>query len=338
MSVAGFKDKCKYKRLERCMEVTINGRTNRFYAFGGKDESSYQLIQGLTIAGALLDEVALMPRSFVEQCLARTLTYENKKIWFNCNPESRMHWFNQEWIIPTDKGEKNGVTHLHFMMHDNPIMTDEAIRQAEGMFSGIFYKRYILGEWVMAEGLIYDMFDQDYHVLKTEPQTEGDYFVSSDFGIQNATTFLLWRRERASNRWICINEYYYSGRENKRQKTVSELVQGLAEMLDGIEPRVVIVDPSAAALIEELHRKGYRTQKADNDVLDGISDVSTMLRNNNLAIVRNCRHTIEEFEMYAWDNKAAERGEDKPIKDFDHCMDAVRYFVKTRKLVRRTRT
>lgn len=336
MSIAGMKSKCKYKRLERCMEVTMGGRTNRFYAFGGKDESSYQLIQGITLAGALLDEVALMPRSFVEQCLARTLTYEDKKVWFNCNPESRMHWFNQEWIIPADNGTKDRVKHLHFTMQDNPIMTPEAIRQAEDMFSGVFYQRYILGQWVMAEGLIYDMFNPAVHVVE-DAVTEGEYFVGCDFGIQNATTFLLFRKEKASTRWICLNEYYYSGRENKRQKTVSELVDGLEEMLDGISPRLVIVDPSALALIEELHRRGFHTAKADNDVLDGISDVSTMFRNNNLAIMSHCKNTINELEAYAWDSKATAHGEDKPIKENDHCMDALRYFVKTRKLVRRSR-
>lgn len=336
MSIAGMRDKAKYRRQERCMVVTINGRTNYFYVFGGKDESSYTLIQGITLAGALLDEAALMPRSFVEQALARTLTYEDKKVWFNCNPENKLHWFNTEWIEPTDAGERPDAVHLHFLMEDNPIMTPAAIEQAKSMFSGLFYKRYILGLWVMAEGLIYDMFDADTHILQELPETEGDYFVSSDFGIQNATTFLLWRKERGSKRWICLKEYYYSGRENKRQKTVEELVTDLQGMLNGIIPRQVIVDPSAAALIVALRKAGLHTASANNDVIDGISDVSTLLRHNEIGIYKECKNTINEIELYAWDPKAAARGEDRPIKEHDHCMDALRYFVKTRQLVRRS--
>lgn len=344
LALDAFKGKAKYKRQERYLEVTINGRTNRFYVFGGKDESSYTLIQGITLAGVLLDEVALMPRSFVEQAIARTFTYDRKKIWFNCNPEGQMHWFNQEWIHKADSGEKTDVKHLHFLMSDNPIMTEKAIADAESMFSGVFYQRYILGLWVMAEGLVYDMFQNDVHVKPIEEiTTEGEYYVSSDFGVQNATVFLLWQKERGSDRWVCLNEYYYSGRDNHIQKTVQELADGFESILprsaDGkiIPPAQVIIDPSAAALITELRRREYRCRKADNDVVDGISDVSTMLRWGTLRFSNLCKNTINEFGVYAWDDKAAQRGEDKPIKTNDHAMDAVRYFVKTMKLVKRER-
>jgi len=340
MAIDGMKDKVKYKRMERYMEVTINGRRNRFYVFGGKDESSYQLLQGITLAGVLLDEVALMPQSFVDQALARTLTYKHKKIWFNCNPEGTMHWFNQEWVLKADSGERSGVTHLHFLMSDNPIMGADEIEEAERMFSGVFYQRYILGMWVMAEGLIYDMFDANVHVLKEDAQTEGEYYISSDFGIQNATVFLLWRKERGSQRWICLKEWYYSGRENKIQKTVDQLVDGLESILprdgDGriIPPKQVIIDPSALAMIAEVRKRGYHVRAADNDVLDGINDVSTMIRQGRIGICQECRNTIAEFSVYAWDAKAADRGEDRPIKVSDHAMDAMRYFVRTLRLVK----
>lgn len=339
MAVDGIKNKCTYHRSDRYLEVKLNGRTNRFYVFGGKDESSYTLLQGITLAGVLLDEVALMPQSFVNQALARTFTYPNKKIWFNCNPEGTLHWFNVEWVQKADNGERQGVTHLHFLMDDNPIMTPEAIAQATREFSGVFYQRYILGLWVVAEGIVYDMFDNAQHIVDGV-ETEGDYFISSDFGIQNATVFLLWRKERGSERWICENEYYYSGRENKIQKTVEQLVEGMETILqrmeDGtiIQPRQIVVDPSAAALIVALRRKGYHVVPAVNDVLDGISDVSTMLKQNRLALDRRCKNTINEFGVYAWDSKAAARGIDAPVKENDHAMDAIRYFVKTKNLVR----
>lgn len=322
----------KYSRSERKLTVRCGTRENWFYLFGGKDESSYMLIQGITLAGVFLDEVALMPRSFVEQSMARTLTFADAKIWFNCNPENRLHWFNQEWV---EKADQKGAVHLHFLMQDNPILTDREIAKTESMFSGVFYDRYIRGLWVAAEGLIYDMFDEGVHVLHEEPDTEGDYYVSSDYGIQNATVFLLWRRIRGTDKWVILREWYYSGRDEKKQKTVSALVGGAKGMLDGIMPKRFIVDPSAAALIVELRKQGYKVQSADNAVLDGIADVGTMLNAQRLFVMDTCRDTINEFGVYAWDEKAADKGEDKPIKANDHAMDAVRYFVRTRKLVKK---
>lgn len=326
----------KYHRAERCLSVFIGKNENKFYLFGGKDESSYMLIQGITLAGVLLDEVALMPRSFVEQAISRTLTFANKKIWFNCNPEGQLHWFNQEWIIPADNGEKKSVKHLHFLMSDNPIMSHEAIVETENMFSGVFYQRYIEGKWVAAEGLIYDMFDPSIHVVDaSDLDYEGDFYVSSDYGIQNANVFLLWRKEKDRNRHVILRECYYSGREEHKQKTVSELVAMLKEMLEGIKPEKIIVDPSAAALIVELRKQGFSVQKADNDVLDGIADVATMLKKEQIAVDKSCKNTINEFGVYCWDDKAAQHGIDQPIKANDHAMDAVRYYVKTRKLVKK---
>lgn len=325
----------RYHRADRMLTVSMGNRTNRVYLFGGKDESSYQLIQGITLAGVFLDEVALMPRSFVEQALSRTLTYSNRKIWFSCNPENNLHWFNQTWIKPADAGERPDVKHLHFLMSDNPILTPAEIESAAAMFSGVFYQRYILGEWCAAEGLIYDCFNYSRHTISGTPDTEGDFFVSSDYGIQNATVFLLWRRMRDGGPWVCLREWYYSGRAERLQKTVGQLVDGLSEMLGDIVPRQVIVDPSAAALIAELRRRRFHVVPAVNDVLDGISDVASLLQNGGLLFCDSCRNTLQEFSVYAWDPKAAEHGDDKPIKDNDHAMDAVRYFVRTRRLARK---
>ena len=179
--------------------------TNYFYIFGGKDERSQDLIQGITLAGVFFDEVALMPRSFVEQALARCST-KGSKFWFNCNPESPGHWFYKEWV---QRPEEKNALHLHFRMEDNPIMTPEAIADAERMYTGVFYDRYILGLWVAAEGRIYDCFDPAQHILAELPELAGSCYVSCDYGTQNATVFLLWQRERGSERWICLREYYY---------------------------------------------------------------------------------------------------------------------------------
>lgn len=325
--------------------ITGAGHTNYYFVFGGRDESSYQLVQGMTLAGALLDEVVLMPRSFVEQVLARC-SVEDSKFWFNCNPESPSHWFYKEWIL---KSKEKNVLFLHFTMRDNYSLSNKIIARYESLYSGVFYDRYIKGLWVSADGVVYDMFDKKMHVVPDNIETEGEYFVSCDFGIQNATVFLLWRKEKGTKRWICLNEYYYSGRDNRVQKTVDGLVKGLIEILPTEEfediygetheelvyPKQVIVDPSATALIVELRKQGFHSLQADNDVMSGISDVSSLLRKNKIAFTSKCKNTIEEFAMYRWDEKASQRGEDKPLKENDHAMDAVRYFVRTRHILRK---
>lgn len=314
------------------LEINSGKHKNTFYIYGGKDESSYQLIQGITLAGVLLDEVALMPKSFVEQALARC-SVDGRKFWFNCNPEGQLHWFNQEWIL---QAERHNALRLHFTMEDNPSLSEKIKADYESMYSGVFYDRYIRGLWVAAEGIIYDMFDRNRHVLAKPPELADEYYVSSDFGMQNATTFLLWARIRGTNKWYCAKEWYYSGREKRREKTVSELVDGLQEMLDNIVPLQIIVDPSARALIVEIQRRGLRVLPAINDVMNGIADVSTMLQSDRIFFSDKCVKTIEEFGVYVWDEKAVNRGEDAPMKINDHCMDAVRYFVRSKKLARKT--
>ena len=315
----------RVRQAENEIILSYQGRENRFYLFGGRDESSAALIQGMTLGGVLFDEVALMPRSFVEQALARC-SISGSRYWFNCNPEGSSHWFYREWIL---KAEVHNVLHLHFTMADN-LALDPAVRaRYETMYTGVFYQRYILGLWVAAEGRIYDCFDPAKHVAGTLPELAGDCYVSCDYGTQNATVFLLWQRERGTERWICRREYYYSGREQKRQKTDKEFCADLGAWLGDDRPRAVVVDPSAASFIAELRQAGYPVQQADNEVLDGIRNVSTRLRAGTLLFSASCVHTAEEFQAYVWDEKAAERGEDKPVKVNDHCMDAVRYFVTT---------
>lgn len=325
-------------RSENLVIVRKGDAENYFYIFGGKDEASQDLVQGITAAGAFFDEVGLMPESFVNQATARC-SVDGSKFWFNCNPGSPMHWFKVGVI---DKRKEKRLLYLHFTMDDNLSLSAAIKTRYRGQYTGVFYRRYIEGLWVSAEGLIYDMFSKERHVPDAVPKTVGDYYVSCDYGIQNATVFLLWQKENGGNRWVCIDEAYYSGREKKAQRTAGELADMLTEMVarnvpsggaDSIER--VIVDPSASALKVELKRRGYYLRDANNDVLDGIADVGTALKRDMIGFSARCEHTIREFGMYLWDEKAAQRGEDKPIKENDHCQDAVRYFVKTMKLIKR---
>lgn len=326
----------RYVQNEYFELTDIRGRTNTFYIFGGKDESSYQLIQGITLAGVLLDEVALMPRSFVDQALARC-SVTGRLLWFNCNPEGQLHWFKQEWI---DKAEEKNALHLHFGLDDNPSLDEKIKAYYRSMYVGVFFQRYIEGLWVSAEGVIYaDMFSRENNIITDEKirstAFDSDFYVSCDFGIQNATVFHKWEKITGIQQYVCTKEYYYSGREERRQKTTSELVDDLTEMLEGRKPKYVIVDPSASALKVELKQKGYHVLDANNDVKNGIANTGKLLQDAKLLFSESCKNTIKEFSLYMWDEKASERGEDLPIKENDHAMDSIRYFVNTLNLFRK---
>ena len=315
-----------YRRTDNLMIVSRGKATNYFYIFGGKDEASQDLIQGLTAAGAFFDEVALMPESFVNQATARC-SVDGSKWWFNCNPAGPYHWFKQNWI---DKRKQKELVYLHFTMDDNLSLSEKIKSRFRSQYSGVFFKRYILGMWVMAEGVIYDMFDPEAHVfhggapLPEIPQ----YYVSCDYGTQNATVYLLWAKG-TDGIWYCLREYYYSGRDESQQKTDSEYADDLAHWLGGIKPVRIVVDPAAASFIAELKKRGYAVKKAKNDVLDGIRYVSSLLSDNKIRIHDVCDNLIREFASYVWDEKAADRGEDKPVKQFDHALDALRYHCMT---------
>ena len=313
------------RRSENLLTVSAFGHTNVFHLFGGKDESSYALIQGMTLAGVLFDEAALMPRSFVEQALARC-SVEGSRFWFNCNPAGPSHWFYTNYVC---KARERNLLHLHFTMDDNYALSPIIRKRYEHLYSGVFYQRYVLGMWVAASGQIYDMFDPERHMLSVLPETDGEYWVSCDYGTQNPTVFLLWQRERNSSRWICLREYYWSGRARMRQKTDGEYADDLTAWLNGIQPRAVIVDPSAASFIALLRQRHFAVQAADNPVLTGIRRVGEMLKEDQLGFAAGCTETRREFSSYIWDEKAEAHGDDKPVKENDHCMDAVRYFVNT---------
>lgn len=313
----------KYNRAGHVIVARRGKRENWFYLFGGKDESSYTLIQGVTLAGVLLDEVALMPRSFVEQALARC-SVTGAKLWFNCNPEGPEHWFRKEWIV---KAEQHNALHLHFTMDDNPGLSQETRHRYETMYSGIFYQRYVLGLWVMAEGLIYDMFDQTENIYQEGPVDlawTGARAVACDYGTTNPTVFLDVYDYDGT---IYVDrEYRWDSREEHRQKTDKEYADDLISFM-GKQWCAVIVDPSAASFIAELRSRGVYVLPADNEVLDGIRRTAALLQSRKIKIHESCAGLIDELGTYIWDEKASMRGEERPVKERDHGPDALRYFV-----------
>ena len=310
------------RRSENKLVIRMGEHENEYYLFGGKDEGSYALIQGMTLAGVLFDEVALMPRSFVEQALARC-SVEGSRFWFNCNPESPSHWFYQNWLL---RAKERNLLYLHFTMEDNPALSPAIRSRYERLYTGVFYRRYVQGEWVAAQGLIYDMFRTDRHMAQQLPETGGSCYVSVDYGTQNPTVFLLWQQGR-DKKWYCLREYYWSGRSQMRQKTDGEYADDLEAFLEGIRPRAVIVDPSAASFMALLRQRGYPVLGADNQVISGIRRVAQLLQEEKLAFHDSYKQTCAEFFSYVWDEDS--QGQDRPIKEHDHCMDAVRYFVST---------
>ena len=317
-----------WRRADKVLLVSDGNHQNIFEVFGGKDESSFSLIQGRTLAGVLFDEVALQPRSFVEQALARC-SVEGSRFWFNCNPESPKHWFYEEWV---KKPEKHNALHLHFELDDNPALTEEIKARYRSMYSGVFYDRYILGKWVAADGIIYPQFSEAKHVVKSKPRDYAKYYVSIDYGTHNPTSMGLWGLY--NRKWYRVADSYFDSVKQMRQRTDEEHYRELHNLITdntgGKKPVAVIVDPSAASLIECIKRHGeYRVRQADNDVLSGIANVSTELNAGRLLFCDCCHEIFDEFLSYIWDQKAAERGEDKPVKQYDHAMDDMRYFVQT---------
>ena len=275
---------CELKKSENILEVFYRGNMNRFYLFGGKDEMSASLIQGITLAGVFLDEVALMPRSFVEQALAR------------CSVEGSKFWFT---------------------------LSEKMLQRYEGLYSGAFYERFVKGRWVAASGAVYPFMDNAGMYCEVPGGGFADFAVSCDYGTVNPASFGLWGLKNGV--WYRISEYYFNSRKEGFQKTDEEHYQSLEELIGGRGIRGVAVDPSAASFIELIKRKGkYKVIPAKNKVIDGIRMVSTALKNGEIRICRTCADSIREFSLYRWNEDGSS---DAPIKENDHAMDDIRYFV-----------
>lgn len=311
---------CREKISKNLMEISFKGRNNTFYFFGGRDESSSALIQGMTLAGVLFDEVALMPRSFVEQAVARC-SVDGSRFWFNCNPEYPQHWFYQEWICQRE--EKNAF-YLHFSMEDNPSLSKKMIKRYQSLYTGAFYQRFIEGKWVAAAGLVYPQAAEE--ARKTYAPSKYDrYIISCDYGTVNPSSFGLWGE--AEGCWYRIEEYYYDSRREGYQRTDEEHYEALRRLAAGRRVERVIVDPSAASFMAVIRKHGEFTAfPAKNDVLDGIRLVSDALRTGRIRICHGCTDSIREFGLYRWESSGRK---DMPRKEFDHAMDDIRYFVST---------
>ena len=322
-------------RSDNLLTITRNGVTNYFYIFGGKDEASQDLVQGITAAGCYLDEVALMPESFVNQATGRC-SVDGSKLWFNCNPEGPMHWFKREWI---DKRDEKNLLFLHFTMDDNISLSDAIKARYKSMYSGVFYSRYIKGLWAVAEGLIYPMFgESNMYDDASRPialDATAVRYIAVDYGTTNPCVFLDIRDD-GKDIWVDAEWRWDSKSEQAQRlpvpnKTDSEYADAMREFMteDPEKQCMIVVDPSAKSFITELRNRGFYVKEGDNDVLDGIRVVSSLFTQKKLHIHRRCEGLIRELRSYVWDEKTAQRGEEKPVKMQDHGPDSLRYVINT---------
>lgn len=316
----GLGFKCEEKVSLGILKISYKDRENIYYIFGGKDESSASLIQGITLSGVLFDEAVLMPRSFIEQALARC-SVEGSTFWFNCNPEHPQHWFYKEWI---KKIKSKNALYIHFVMNDNPSLSKKMIKRYESLYSGAFYERFVLGKWTSVYGAVYPFMDS-YDYCDVPNGDFSKFAISCDYGTVNPASFGLWGNHQGI--WYRIDEYYYDSRKVGRQKTDEEHYSALEKLAGDRNISCVTVDPSAASFIELIKRKGrFMVTPAQNSVINGIRKVSSVLKEGRIKICKNCTNSIREFSLYRWSEKNTE---DTPIKENDHAMDDIRYFVTT---------
>lgn len=315
----------RYLRSE-VARIEIEG--SRYYFFGANNEAAQDYMQGITARGGLVDEAALIPQSFVNQLMARVSSFDDSKLFFNCNPESPFHFIKTDFI---DKAKEKGIYCLKFTLDDNPILSDEAKARIKKQFAGVFYRRMILGEWCLAEGAIYDMFDETKctysEPFKGKIQNQ---WIAVDYGTGNPTVF-LHQIQGADDIIRTSAEYYYDSRAAGVQKTDSQYASDMEEWKreNNIGDITTIVDPSAASFKAELSQRGISVQDANNDVVNGIRRVQVLLQQGRYLIHESCSNTIREYSSYCWDTKKQKIGIDAPIKENDHCKDAERYGIYT---------
>jgi PBSX family phage terminase large subunit len=299
----------------------------RCYVVGANDERAVTKIQGIGLVYAYGDEVTTWPESFFEMLKSR-LDRPGAKFDGTCNPGSPYHWLKQF----IDTTEDKWLKHFHFQLDDNPFLDSDFVEALKAEYSGVWYQRYILGMWVQAEGAVFDIFDEAKHVIKpSDIPVCDEYIVAGDYGTHNPTAF-MWIGKKGDKVYV-IDEYYWDSVKHGRQKTDSEQADDLmmfvlqASEAEGSRPSAIVLDPSAASFITECRKRNIHIVEANNAVLDGIRLMASLMGSDRFYVSSKCENLRKELASYVWDEKAQQRGEDKPKKEFDHAVDACRYGV-----------
>lgn len=324
-------------------EFHIQGLNRPINIIGASDERAQEKIRGATVCGAYGDELTLWPESYFKMLLSR-LSVKGAKLFGTTNPDSPYHWLKRDYLNRQDELD---MAVFHFTLDDNDHLDPAYVRSLKREYTGLWYKRFISGLWVLAEGAVFDMWDDALHTLDVQAMLEADvrngkrgqprfkrYFVAVDYGTNNPCTFGLYGFDHGIvtiggkaviPRVYLEREYYWDSTATSRQKTDAQYGDDFVAFLGGVRPEAIYVDPSALSFVSELRHRGFRVTEAKNEVLDGIRFVGKMLSAGKFKIDAACEHTIGEFSAYVWDTKAQQRGEDKPIKERDHAMDRNRY-------------
>lgn len=322
-----------YKWINRQQgELQIFGR--RIYCFGANNEDAESKIRGATFAGAYCDEANLYPQSVFNQLMAR-LSIKGAQCFCNCNPDSPYHWFYTDYITNPEIRDKKV---WHFLMDDNLSLDPDYRESLKQMYTGVWYERMIEGKWVAAEGRIYDMFDDKMHMIDTQAFIKSSglnpkaikWIVGCDYGTATVMSWGLYGR-LPNGTYLKVKEYYYDAMKLKVQKTDHEFAEEFDAWIkkSGVKPWAVFCDPSAASWKTELMRRGYVVLNANNDVVNGIRQVATMLNTQKFYIDKSCVNTKMEYSTYSWDPMAQKQGKDRPIKEHDHTCDTDRYVLYT---------
>jgi PBSX family phage terminase large subunit len=302
-------------------ETKLYGRN--IYFVGAHDEGAVRRIQGSTLAFAYVDEATCIPQPFWRMLLSR-LSVSGSQLLATCNPEGPAHWLKKEFI---DRDNELDLAHWHFNLEDNPSLDPKYKEDLKKEYTGMWFKRYILGEWAVAHGLVYDSFDND-NIYEHPQEPPNYYIVGIDYGTTNATAAVLCGVR--PTRWPQITveaEYYYDSAKKGRSKADDELADDIKEFIGWRNVYAVYVDPAAASFKVALRQKDLPVIDANNDIIPGIRTTSRFLGGKNIVIQKGCKTLLEHIQSYAWDPKAADRGEDKPLKVNDHILDALRYAI-----------
>lgn len=289
---------------------------------GASDARAENKIRGLTLAGAYCDEVTTFPEDFFVMLTSR-LRVRGAKLFATTNPDGPWHWLKKNYL---DRKEELDILEFNMNIDDNASLDPQYVENIKKEYTGVFYERFIKGEWTAAEGLVYPMFSSGRHVVLPEDiPSEGRYFISVDYGTANPCSMGLW--VISGGKAYRISEFYYSGRKSGRLLTDEEYCDKLIALAGGRNIEKVIIDPSAASFKEALRRRGrFSVRDASNDVINGIRTVSSALQAGRILISSACKDSIREFGLYSWDENA---GMDRIIKENDHAMDDIRYFCNT---------
>lgn len=317
-----FRGYCSWQRGNQTL--TIGDK--RIRVIGAHDESAVRAIQGNTHSLAYVDELTTIPSAFVDMLTTR-LSHDWSKLIATCNPNSPMHPVKTQFI---DSPDKKYCYNLHFEIDDNPALSDTEKAFLKTKYTGLFYKRYIQGLWVQAEGAIYADFDRDMHVIPRAAGYAERYICGVDYGATNpfAAVIIGYRPNHSPRFWV-EKELYWDPAKTFRQKTNGEFADDLQRFIEGYPITGVYLDPSAESFQVELRRRHIRVIEAENDVFPGITFCANLLSNHQLKIVESCKNLIKEIELYVWDPKKAQRGIEEPIKQHDHALDAMRYALYT---------